>query len=113
MKIVTTEVKTTYTIDLQFKDFAEIFSKAKSDPGRLDAEFSEFNLDDTSLGYMRDCFQKLNSNKNPKSIEYIVRKLGFAGIENYGLFNKRKGVYTLRVYDRGDTLNDNYNMQDT
>lgn len=108
MKIVTTEVKTLYTIDVQFTDFSEIFSKAKTDELRPSKAFKEFNLEDTSLGYVRDCFKAL---KEDASIKYLVDRLGFDGIDNYGYYNKRKGVYTMRVYHRGDTLNGNYNME--
>ena len=108
MKTVTVEVKTLYTIDIQFSDFAEIFSKAKTDEWKPKEAFKEFNLEDTTLGNLRKCFETL---KEVASIRYLVDKLGFDGIDNYGHYNKRKGVYTMRVYDRGDTRNGSYNME--
>lgn len=107
MKITSTQVKTVYHIDIQFSDFSKIFVAAKSDEWRHDSEFGEFNLQDTTVGNIRDCFKNL---KEVKSIQYLVRKLGFDGVENYGYYNDRKGVYTMSVYDEGDTVNGNYNM---
>lgn len=105
MKITSSEVKTIYTIDIQFKDFSEIFCAAKEDEWRHDSELGEFDLNDTTLGNIRKCFESL---REARSIQYIVRKLGFDGVENYGRYNKRKGVYTMSVYDNGDLLNDSY-----
>lgn len=107
MKITSKKVKTVYNIDIQFKDFSDIFCAAKADEWRPDSALGEFDLTDTTIGNVRKCFEAL---KEPKSIQYIVRKLGFDGVENYGYHNKRKGVYTMVVYDDGDTLNDNYHM---
>lgn len=108
MKITKSEVKTIYTIDIQFKDFADIFNAAKSDEWRPKAAFSEFDLTDTTLGNVGSCFKGL---KEAASIAYIADKLGFDGVENYGYYNKRKGVYTMSVYDTGDAMNGSYNRQ--
>lgn len=105
MKITKSEVKTLYRIDIQFKDFADLFNAAKSDEWRPEAAFKEFDLSDTTLGNINTCFKTL---KEAESIKYIVDKLGFDGVENYGYYNKRKGVYTLCVYDNGDMLNGAY-----
>lgn len=107
MKITETRVKTFYTLDLEFKDFSKIFCEAKTDEWRHRSEMGEFNLNDTTMGNIRDCFYNL---QEPKTVEYIVRKLGFDGVENYGQYNSRKGVYTLVVYDNGDLLNGTYNI---
>lgn len=108
MKTTKSEVKTIYTIDIQFKDFAELFNAAKSDECKPEAAFKEFDLTDTTIGNIGSCFKGL---KETSSIEYIVNKLGFDGVENYGYYNKRKGVYTMVVYDRGDMMNGSYNKQ--
>jgi hypothetical protein len=108
MKITNSEVKTIYTIDIQLKDFANIFSAAKSDEWKPEAAFKEFDLTDTTIGNINTCFKGL---READSIKYIVDKLGFDGVENYGYYNKRKGVYTMAVYDRGDMMNGNYNTQ--
>lgn len=107
MKITSKKVKTIYNIDIQFKDFSEIFGEAKADEWRPNDALTEFDLTDTTIGNIRNCFEAL---RDAKGIQYIVRKLGFDGVENYGYYNKRKGVYTMVVYDDGDTLNDNYHM---
>ena len=88
MKITKSEVKTIYTIDIQFKDFANIFSAAKSDEWKPKAAFKEFDLTDTTIGNINNCFKGL---REVDSIKYIVDKLGFDGVENHGYYNKRKG----------------------
>lgn len=108
MKITKSEVKTIYTIDIQFKDFAELFNTAKSDEWKPESAFKELDLTDTTIGNIGSCFKGL---KETSSIEYIVTKLGFDGVENYGYYNKRKSVYTMVVYDRGDMMNGSYNKQ--
>lgn len=105
MKITNAQVKTIYHIDLQFKDFSKIFAAAKTDEWRPETAFKEFDLGDTTLGYVGACFKAL---KEASSIQYIVSKLGFDGVENYGYYNKVKGCYTLQAYDNGDTLNGAY-----
>ena len=105
MKITKKQVKTLYTIDVQFRDFSQVFSAAKTDEWRPNSAFKEFDLNDTTVGNVRDCFQNL---KEAASIEYLVSKLGFDGIDNYGYYNKRKCCYTMVVYDNGDTLNGAY-----
>lgn len=105
MKITEKKVRTIYTIDIQFKDFADIFCKALEDDWRHQSEFGEFNLKDTTIGNIKSCFENL---REAKTIQYIVRKLGFDGVENYGYYNSRKGVYTMVVYDNGDLLNGAY-----
>lgn len=108
MKITKSEVKTIYTIDIQFKDFAEIFNAAKSDEWKSESVFKEFDLTDTTIGNIGSCFKGLTETAY---IEYIVSKLGFDGVENYGYYNNCKGVYTMVVYDIGDMMNGSYNKQ--
>lgn len=107
MKITKAEIKTMYTVDIAFKDFSDIFCAAKEDEWRHNSEFGEFDLTDTTIGNIRNCFKQL---REVKTIQYIVRKLGFDGVENYGYYNDRKGVYTMVVYDSGDTLNGTYHL---
>lgn len=104
----TIEVKTTYHIGIQIKDFAKIFAEAKSDPSRLSSEFSEFDLGDTTIGNLDRCFKSLwqpywsaASEQRCRDLQYIVRKLGFDGIENYGCFSQDGRVYKMVVYNRG------------
>ena len=110
MKKLSIEVKTIYNIQIEYLDFYNIFVAAKDDPTLIDA-FEDFNLNDTTIGNVRKCFKMLEAsvfsdrcNQACKDLKYIVRKLGFDGIENYGGFFKDKTVYSIAVYNNGSDL---------
>ena len=109
MKTLGIKVKTVYDIRFEFHDFCKIFMEAKDDPCRIGA-FDNFNLDDDTLGYIRNCFHSLDElslfaedhgKQKAENIRYIVKKLGFDGVENYGVFLRDKNEYSLSVYNRG------------
>lgn len=112
MRKVTIEVKTIYDIRFDFHDFLRIFSAAKDDRTRLH-EFENFNLDDTTMGNIRKCYLSLaefsiclppdESKQKADNLRYIVRKLGFDGIENYGYMprNDEREEYHMTVFNRG------------
>lgn len=108
MKTVSIEVKSIYSIRIEFSDFSKIFAKAKDDPGRLNA-FSRFDLEDTTIGNIRKCFKMLEHHFGSseechqacEDLQYVVRKLGFDGIDNYGGFFKDDDMYHCTVYNRG------------
>lgn len=112
MRKVTIEVKTIYDIRFDFHDFLKIFEAAKNDPTRLH-EFEDFNLDDTTMGNIRKSYKSLaefsvclspeKSKQKADNLAYIVRKLGFDGIENYGYMprNDEREEYHITVYNRG------------
>lgn len=113
MKTTKIEVKTFYTIQIEYKDFQKIFVKAK---GSLVCEangaFKDFDLTDTTIGNIRNCFKLLGDtmamspscHQRCKDLEYIVRELGFDGIQHFGGFYKDSEVYTLTVYNNGSDL---------
>lgn len=110
MKKLSIKVKTIYDIQIEFHDFYDIFVKANDDPTRIDA-FKDFDLTDTTIGNVRKCFKMLETsvfsercNQSCKDLQYIIRKLGFDGIENYGGFYKDKSVYSITVYNNGADL---------
>lgn len=109
MRKVKIEVKTIYNIRFDFHDFAKIFAAAKEDPARINA-FSDFDLDDTTMGNLRNCFDSLrgcsffladNGRQRVKNLEYIVNKLGFDGIANYGGMYGDDEEYSITVYNYG------------
>ena len=107
MKTTQIKVKTIYDIEIEYSDFSAIFVKAKKDITRLGA-FEEFNLDDTTIGNIRKCFESLNTHcfsehckQSCEDLQYIVRALGFDGIENYGYYAKNKNAYKMVVYNNG------------
>ncbi len=114
MRTVSVEVKTIYSIRFDFHDFCEVFKEAKNDPARIRA-FDNFDLDDTTMGNLRDCFHSLGrltfflgadeARQQTDNLKYIVEKLGFDGVENYGgMFGKDKEEYRITVYNRGSDL---------
>lgn len=113
MSVVKTaiEVKTIYSIRFNFADFSEIFAKAKDDPCRIHA-FEDFDLNDTTFENIDKCYKSLNvfsllttvekSKQHSENIKYIVSKLGFDGIVNYGgFYGNHKDEYSLSVFNYG------------
>lgn len=112
MRKTKVEVKTLYNIRFNFHDFAEIYANAKKDPCRLHA-FENFNLDDTTMGNLRDCFKSLDrkmlfppleeEKQRVENLKYIVSKLGFDGIQWYGGFcrNSLEEEYEMTVFNNG------------
>lgn len=105
MRKTSIEVKTIYSIRFDFHDFAKIFAEAKNDPARLKA-FEDFNLDDTTMGNLRDCYKSLGvlfgGRQKTENLKYIVRCLGFDGVENYGgFYSHDEEEYCITVYNRG------------
>ena len=104
------EVKTIYNIRFNFHDFADIYADAKNDPVRLHA-FDNFDLDDTTMGNLRKCFESLGkltfflsveeSKQQTENIKYIVSKLGFDGVMNYGYLSDDKKEYCMSVFNYG------------
>ena len=112
MKTLSIKVKTVYDIRFDFHDFCKIFAEAKDDPCRIGA-FDNFNLDDTTMGNIRNCFHSLDElslfsedhgKQKCKNIQYIVKKLGFDCVDNYGTFLRDKEEYWLTVSNRGADL---------
>lgn len=107
MNITKQEIRTIYSIEIEFTDFTKIFMDAKDDVTRLSSEFKDFDLEDTTVGNISKCFDRFNAmcrENQSKDLQYIVRKLGFDGIENYGYMKKRmdgKKVYRMSVYNYG------------
>lgn len=115
MRTTSIEVKTIYEIRFDFHDFLKIFAAAKDDAARIHA-FENFDLEDTTVGNIRDCFESLGkltfflsaeeSKQQTENIRYIVSKLGFDGVVHYGGFygnDKSKGLgeYHITVYNMG------------
>lgn len=111
MKTDSIAVKTHYNIRFDFHDFAKIFAEAKEDPARIHA-FDNFDLDDTTMGNLRTCYKSLGklsfflsaeeSKQQCENLKYIIRKLGFDEVDNYGGFYGRdKDEYHISVYNRG------------
>ena len=83
MTITKQEVKTVYTIELTFKDYADAREKALKDDFRLGA-FEECDMENETVGVIRNEFETLQFRKTTETLRYIVRLLGFDGVENYG-----------------------------
>lgn len=109
MKITKKEVKTIYSVELSFKDYCELRTKAKgSTIAEVMGAFADTNLDDETMGTLKNEFCNLQfKSDSAKTLQYIVRELGFDGIENYG-YHKEKvegcGVHKMVVYNEGDEL---------
>lgn len=106
MKIVKSEVKTIYTIHVDFRDFSRVYTEAKGDLRcEVTGAFAGVDLDNTTLGYMNKVFR---SQWDANTTRYIVRQLGFDGVENFGCFvekDEAPSYHLLVVYNDGDTMN--------
>lgn len=107
------EVKTIYNIEFDLTDFTKIFMEAKDDVTRINA-FSKFNLEDDTMGNVKSCFNEICKllGNNAEDIRYIVRKLGFDGVENYGYYEERTKTYKLVVFNHGDDMNKGISFED-
>lgn len=114
MRTTSIEVKTIYEIRFNINDFQFIFENAKKDPVRLHA-FDNFCLEDDTPENIRECFESLGklslflsveeSKQQAENLKYIVNKLGFDGVVNYGGFygqdKDSKKEYHMTVYNHG------------
>lgn len=108
MKITTTEVKTFYSISIEFKDWVNAIEnyKAKEAPKICHPRaFETFNIEDTTMGNLRNGFRRIDPIGNKDTFEYLARFLGFDGWQNAGIFNERTQTHNMVVYNRGDTVN--------
>ena len=105
MTVTKKEVKTIFTIELSFNDYAEARERAASDEFRMGA-FDECDIvEDTTVGTIRYEFENLQFRRTAKTLDYIIRKLGFDGVTNYGYYNKYKKAHVMEVYNYGDCMN--------
>lgn len=106
MKITKKEVKTIYEIEISFKDYCMIRIDAKTDViAELMKAFENVNLEDITMDTLKFDFENL---EDVHTLQYIVRKLGFDGVKNYGYYkekNEGSGVYKMSVYNYGDDIN--------
>lgn len=118
MKILKSTVKTIYSITLSFHDFLTIFLYASHDDFRKiegvyekqECEFSNWDLTNTTMGNIMKAWQEFCHpfyQYQARDIRYIVKLLGYDGVENYGYYDKNKKLYFLSVYNFGDSLNIN------
>lgn len=108
MKITNATVKTIYSIAITFEDFLKLFISASKDSTRLSNEFANWDLTNTSIGYITKAWKELCHpffNDQARDIRYIARCLKFDGVINYGYYDKDRKEYLLTVFKYGDNLN--------
>jgi hypothetical protein len=114
MKITETKVKTLYTIKLDTADFAILLEQFHDDKENECVALTEypkaFDFYTTTRENVREevaaaVMNQMFSRANGDTYNYIARTLGFDGWENAGYYNKIKRIYTMVVYNNGDTLN--------
>jgi hypothetical protein len=114
MKITETKVKTLYTIKLDLADFALILEHFHSDRENCDPilcvcktafDWLAHTSADVSESRAETVIQQLYSDAKADTYTYIAKTLGFDGWENAGYYDGKKKIYTMVVYNNGDTLN--------
>lgn len=110
MTITKKEVKTTYTINFTAGEFAYVLDawQKSMQKHRHPHAFENLPFDDISdlkLAAVHEYFTQLAVMGNPDTYSFIAEYFGFDGWSSVGYYNKAKKVYTMTVYDNGDTLN--------
>lgn len=106
MKITSAKVMTVYDIDYTFEDFIEAAKDAFERAGRPNA----FLVDGVDVLDMPEEQQLKIFRKqwhcmlHGDTYTVIARHLGFDGWKNAGLYDKRKDVRSMVVYNDGDDL---------
>lgn len=110
MTITKKEVKTTYTINFTASEFAYILDawQKSMQKHRHPHAFENLHYDEVNelkLTQVHDYFVNLGLEGNSDTYAFIAEYFGFDGWSNAGYYNEAKKVYTMTVYDNGDTLN--------
>lgn len=108
MKITKTEVRTTYSISIDFKDWTnaiEAYKEKESYRICHPKAFDGFNIEDTTMGNLRNGFHNINFKGNADTFEYLARFFGFDGWSNAGIYYERRKAHCMVVYNYGDTAN--------
>lgn len=121
MKTTKKEVRTIYHIQLEKFDVMQAFDKAYEEYKRIGVEsftiiykeaFKEIiNKDEEELKnveirrYAETIINHLWGNKEDSdTLSYVIKFLGFDGIENYGIYKEKCDARCMTVYMEGDTL---------
>lgn len=118
MKVIKKEVKTFYTIKIDVDDVNAAIEKAKEEYKRLGAETYELiyheafkallsgNIEQgKEYQYKTLILEHVNGNSDlTNSLRYIVKFLGFDGVEHFGNYNARTITRDLTVYNNGDDM---------
>ena len=108
MKITKTEVRTTYEISIDFKDWVNAIENYKEkETGRIfyPKAFEDFNIDDTTMGNLRHGYHNINFIGNKDTFGYLAHYFGFDSWSNAGIYFERRKAYCMSVYNCGDTAN--------
>ena len=85
MKITKQEVKTFYSISIDFKDWTKAIEnyKDKETPHILFSKaFDNFNIEDTTMGNLRNGFHNISFKGNGDTFKYLAYYFGFDGKTN-------------------------------
>lgn len=108
MKITKQEVKTFYSISISFNDFVKAIETYKAKEIHqisYSKAFDKFNIDDTTMGNLRNGFQNISFKGNGDTYGYLAKYFGFDGWQNAGYYSENQKAYCMVVYNYGDTLN--------
>ena len=111
MKITKQEVKTIYSIEVTLRDFTdalEAYVKDRNSRIGYEGAFKHLKYDDLkdeNLANIKACFKCFRSDDEVSTKNYLVRFLGFDGIENYGLYSEKTNTIHMTVFNYGDQIN--------
>jgi hypothetical protein len=108
MKITKQEVKTFYSIRIDFKDWTKAIEnyKEKEAPKICYSKaFENFNIEDTTMGNLRNGFQNISFKGNADTFQYLATYFGFDGWQNAGFYSENRKAHCMVAYNYGDTAN--------
>jgi hypothetical protein len=110
MTITRQEVKTIYDIEIKFNECWDLLMKfnSKSSNEIIYKDLADF-LKDKNYDHKDVAKEIIESftmaNWHSQFVKFMIEELGFDGVVNFGLYNKKKNSYTCSVYRYGDQIN--------
>lgn len=108
MKITSQEVKTFYKIEFDAADFANAVERYEASEllvPRFKRAFEGFDIDPKSEESCVSAMRRMTVFGNGDTAGYLADFFGFDGWQNAGVFNERKKVYEMTVFNYGDRVN--------
>ena len=107
------EIKTVQTINIPVSSIKEILKMVQQDNLKdiywKNPKINLSDLDSETWTSIKKNFLKMwsvgSTREDTETIQYIIRLLGFDGIENFGLYDEHRNCISMVVFNYGDHLN--------
>ena len=113
MKITKQEVKTKtiYNIEVTLRDFTdalETYLEVRKASVVYECAFKHLkveDLGDEKLSNIKAYFKSFRSDDEVATKNYLIKFLGFDGVENYGFYDEKTKTIHMTVFSYGDKIN--------